>query len=330
MKKDSFILYCSDLHNNKYDYSLIPEEFKSSSYIKIICPEHGIFKQVANEHKRGRGCRYCSKNSRKKSTSTFIKEAKELHGDRYDYSRVNYINSHTKVEIICPKHGSFFQMPHNHLNKAGCRKCANEIETLRKTKPFNVFLKEASRLYDNKYFYLECTYIKGKSPISIVCPIHGVFKVRPANHLNGIECPECTGIISSYEKQIRDVLEIKHKCVFNYRPKWLIPKGFSKPCEIDVYIKNLNIAIEFNGNGYHASSPNPLIDEIKPKTYHEDKYLLCKKHGINLIHIFEFEDFEEWLLILYQLRKETNISFENNKRVYKNLIYYGESIIKKL
>lgn len=59
---------------------------------------------------------------KRKTTKEFIEEAKMVHGNKYDYSKVVYVNNNTKVEIICPEHGSFFQRPNDHLKKNGCPK----------------------------------------------------------------------------------------------------------------------------------------------------------------------------------------------------------------
>lgn len=59
------------------------------------------------------------------TTDIFIKRAKEIHGDKYDYSLVDYVNAKTKVEIICPVHGKFTQIPYNHLSGKGCMECGH-------------------------------------------------------------------------------------------------------------------------------------------------------------------------------------------------------------
>lgn len=111
------------VHHNVYNYDL--SNYKNgSSYINIICPKHGVFKQKARFHLMGEGCPECGRCNRKRiSQDEFIKKAKEVHGDKYDYSKVNYVNNHTKVCIICSEHGEFWQTPHKHLKGEGCPKC---------------------------------------------------------------------------------------------------------------------------------------------------------------------------------------------------------------
>jgi hypothetical protein len=96
----------------------------------IKCPIHGEFWQEANSHLRGRGCPDCDNDIRRKSSEQFIKEAIEKHGNKYDYSKVDYVNNKTKVCIICPEHGEFWQEPNSHLQGKGCPKCnSSKLET---------------------------------------------------------------------------------------------------------------------------------------------------------------------------------------------------------
>ena len=99
----------------------------------IICPKHGEFTQTPSNHLKGEKCRGCSNeklaNERRKSLENFINESNEIHGEgTYDYSQVNYVNSHTEVIIICSKHGKFFQKPSKHLIGQGCPKCKNNYK----------------------------------------------------------------------------------------------------------------------------------------------------------------------------------------------------------
>lgn len=119
---ERFIKDAIKIHENEYDYS--KSKYKgSSNKIKIICSIHGSFFQTPGNHLyRKRGCPKC-KGGVKINTKTFVKRAKKIHGNKYDYSKINYTNSITRVEIICIKHGPFFQTPNTHLSGSGCRAC---------------------------------------------------------------------------------------------------------------------------------------------------------------------------------------------------------------
>ena len=129
------ISLAKEIHNNKYDYRLIKEYKNDRTKYPIICREHGIFYQTMNNHINGKqGCPKCGRittgNKNRLTTEEFISLAKEVHGNKYDYSKVKYIDNNTKVCIICPEHGEFWQEPSNHINLIqGCPKCANIIST---------------------------------------------------------------------------------------------------------------------------------------------------------------------------------------------------------
>ena len=112
-------------HGNKYDYSKVIFT-KMKEKVCIICPEHGEFWQTPQKHINGQGCPICG-GTAKLTTQTFIKKSNDVHKFKYDYSLANYINNKTYVEIICPTHGLFKQLPYNHLNGHGCPKCVETI-----------------------------------------------------------------------------------------------------------------------------------------------------------------------------------------------------------
>jgi len=110
------------IHGTKFGYSLV--EYKNSyTKVKIICNIHGVFEQSPNSHIQGQGCRKCVIDDLTYTTEKFIELSKNKHGDKYDYSLVDYKNNITKVKIICTKHGVFEQTPNNHLKGSGCPKC---------------------------------------------------------------------------------------------------------------------------------------------------------------------------------------------------------------
>lgn len=111
---DEFLDKARAVHEDKYDYSQTVFVNTKTS-VKIICPVHGIFEQTPNKHMQGQGCPKCAKNH-KDDTESFIRKARAVHGDRYDYSKVKYVDQHTKVCIIDPEYGEFWQQPNSHLN----------------------------------------------------------------------------------------------------------------------------------------------------------------------------------------------------------------------
>lgn len=150
MKKltiEEFTRRAREIHGDCYDYSKV--EYKGNKVkVCIICPIHGEFWQKPNDHLMGHGCPECS-GKNQKDTERFIQDARKVHGDRYDYSKVDYKNSKTKICIICPIHGEFWQSPNVHLKGSGCRKCYAELrKKLRYGVGINDMIgQEKTRLY---------------------------------------------------------------------------------------------------------------------------------------------------------------------------------------
>lgn len=195
---EDFIEKAKSIHGDKYDYSKV-EYIDSVTKVCIICPEHGEFWQYPFAHIQGQGCPKCKGFYR--TTEEFIERAKKVHGDRYDYSKVVYINTQTKVCIICPKHGEFWQMPSNHLKSQGCPKCKNEKKSSSNSYNTEEFIEKAKMIHGDKYDYSKVKYIDSKTKVCIICPIHGEFYQTPNSHLNGHGCFEC-GMVSCKPKSM--------------------------------------------------------------------------------------------------------------------------------
>ena len=121
----------------------------------------------------------------RKTTNYFIEKSIKIHGNKYDYSKVNYFDISTKVEIICPKHGSFWQTPNNHYNKKGCKKCHVDNKFLTNKQ----FIEKSVIIHKDLYDYSLVEYINIRSKVKIICKNHGVFEQVPNYHLSGNGCP---------------------------------------------------------------------------------------------------------------------------------------------
>jgi hypothetical protein len=214
-KKKTTAMFIEDAirtHGAKYDYSKT-EYIKNSLKVKIICKEHGEFEQMANTHlrKEKHGCPKCS-GCYRPSTNDFINRSKEIHGDNYDYSLVEYISGHKKVKIICKIHGEFEQMPVNHIGKqqSGCKKCSDANNGLNKRKLKEQFINEATTIHENFYDYSKVDYINSKTKIIIICKIHGEFEQEPNKHIGKQQqgCSKCT---NCYKLNTFDFIEKSNK-----------------------------------------------------------------------------------------------------------------------
>jgi len=129
-RKLFFINKSVEVHGNKYDYSKVIYT-RAKDKVIILCSVHGDFLQSSDKHTQGKGCIKCgiAKNKQTyfiKWSSEFIKKANEIHGYKYDYSKIVLKTSRCKVEIICPIHGIFKQVANNHTRGHGCSKCGDD------------------------------------------------------------------------------------------------------------------------------------------------------------------------------------------------------------
>jgi hypothetical protein len=128
---------------------------------------------------------------RKLTTEQFIEKAKKIHGDKYDYSKVEYINNRTKICIICPIHGEFWQIANSHLQGEGCKECGMELKAKNKTLTTDKFIEKAKKIHGDKYDYSKVEYKSANQNVCIICPLHGEFKQKAILHLIGHGCPKC-------------------------------------------------------------------------------------------------------------------------------------------
>lgn len=185
IKKYNFIEKAKAIHNNRYDYSKV-HYINAKTKIIITCKQHGDFEQRPTNHLSGLNCQKCAKNL-KINTTTFIEKANIIHDNKYDYSKVNYVNADTKITIICKEHGKFEQIPDFHLNrKCGCPNCAKNVKLTICT-----FTEKANSIHHNKYDYSQVNYVNNRSYIDIICKEHGVFTQKQFSHLLGSGCPSC-------------------------------------------------------------------------------------------------------------------------------------------
>ena len=139
---------------------------------------------------------------KKLTTLDFIERAKKTHGNKYDYSKVEYKDSNTKVCIICQEHGEFYQLPFAHINGQGCKKCGIINRAEKRTLKTEQFIEKAKKVHGDKYDYSKVEYKNAKTPVTIICKKHGEFNQLPNYHLSGNGCQKC-GIENVWYKRGR-------------------------------------------------------------------------------------------------------------------------------
>lgn len=286
-KQETFTEKAKRIHNNFYSYD---KSIYTKAKIKIIitCPIHGNFHQMPDNHLSGRGCSSCRLNKLKllftKSIDVFKIQANLKHNNKYDYSKVNYVNDSTKITIICPLHGEFIQLPNKHLNGRECNLCKpQKTANTFKTKYSKIFIEKAIKLHNNKYTYNINDYQAMKKIMKIICKIHGIFYQKPDNHLNGRGCPSCYN--STGENAIENFLTSNN--IIYIKEKKFNNCANILPLPFDFYLPPHNTLIEFDGIqhfkpiAYFGGEDNFKKQQINDKIKNE----YCFQNNIRLIRI---------------------------------------------
>jgi hypothetical protein len=312
---EEFIEKARKLHGDKYDYSKV-DYINNHTKVIIICKEHNEFEQTPQSHLSGSGCTQCGIISMKEKQSLnnkqFIERAIEIHGDKYDYSKVDYINAKEKVIIICKKHNNKFkQDPDSHLHGTGCPICGTDA--VKEKRSFNTeeFIEKAIKMHGHKYDYSKVNYNNCHTNIIIICKEHGEFEQSPNNHLRGAGCLKCSNNCSKVQIEcltyLEEILNIKIQHAKN-EGEFKIPKTRYK---VDGYCSKTNTIFEFHGDYWHG---NPKIfdkDDINKRaktTFGElyektkNKAEFIKKSGYNLIEIWENDWYNYQSIIVYTIK----------------------------
>ena len=325
----TFIKRARQIHGSKYIYSE-SKYTKYHAHVKIICPvidnknekTHGIFRQTVADHLSGSGCPLCKPNKIRaklsKPQDTFISQAEQIHGTKYDYSQTKYVNAHTKLDIICSVHGLFKQLPTVHLRGSICPQCDMENKSLTTEQ----FIKNAKKVHGNLYDYSAVKYVNAVVEVPIYCHKHGIFLQNPAAHVKGSGCTQCSH--QSYSKVSikwlnyianRDNIEIEHA---EHVGEFRIP---GSKYRADGYCRETNTIYEFDGCYFHGCpccyDPNDTntickltFGELQEKTIIKAKYITSK--GFKLVKICE-HDFAYFM----DDNDDIDVLVENNNHVDK-------------
>lgn len=147
-----------------------------------------------------------------KNKDIFINELKEIYKEEdFDYSKINYINNYTKIEIICKEHGTFVIRPTELLEGYGCRKC--KIIKIKKEN-LKKYIERSNTIHNNKYDYSKVIFNTITDKVTIICPIHGEFRQTLHEHTNESGCPKCAHNYNN--KNWIDLFNQKHKNKYSY------------------------------------------------------------------------------------------------------------------
>lgn len=289
LTNEEFIIKSKNKHGDKYNYSLVKYNGNKNKVI-LICKYHGEFEQTAGSHLSGNGCSSCFGN-KIINTNIFIKKSKVIHDNKYNYDKVNYINSETKIIINCKLHGDFEQRPDAHLKGHGCKNCVGL-----NTSSTEEFIKKSIKIHGDKYNYSKVNYINAYTKVVINCKKHGDFEQAPTHHLDGQNCKVCNS--SKGEVKIEQILKennIKYKTQY-----WFKDLKYKQYLKFDFCIldKNDNIQylLEYNGIQHY--------EYVKYLHKNENNYKIAQHRD--------------------QLKKDYCI----NKNIPLYIIKYNEEIVK--
>lgn len=234
--------------------------------------------------------------SKRLTTSEFISRAIEVHGDKYDYSKVDYATYTTKICIICKDHGEFWQTPANHLYGYGCNICSNSY-----TKTTTKFIAEAISIHGNRYDYTKTIYLGCHKKVIVTCESHGDFECRASHHLQGSGCPIC----KSSKGELLISKWLNNKNISN------VPQHRFGDCKrirslpYDFYLPAENICIEFDGEQHYF--PKFGQDEfLRTQSNDKIKTEYCLRNNIRLLRIpyWEIDNIETILTSLCGFRRD--------------------------
>ena len=256
------------VHGDKYDYSKVTLDKK----ITIICPVHGEWTASRSDIFRGSGCKKCYYENKKSiSTEQFIERAMRIHGVKYEYSNVNFVNWKTNVDIICNTHKCITSVrPANFLSGLVPKCC----KTYRSGDTKNQFISKAKLAHGDKYDYTLVEYTNQNTKVNIICRAHGTFTQTPTNHKAGHGCPKCANVFSNSKVEMLLSTEFD---IFDRHDRTLI-----SPKELDLVSHDHKLAIEVNGCYWHSTK---FLD----KNYHLDKTNAVEEKGYQLLHFWDYE-----------------------------------------
>lgn len=333
-RKDIFIEKAKLIHSNEnIDYSKV-EYVNNKTPVLLIDrdlnedgTEYGEFYQTPSNHLKGQShpLKRKKKISQSKSYNfeELVKRFNEVHNnENLDYSESVYVNMHTKIKIIDhdlkedgTEYGEFWQEPCVHL-----KGCTHPLKGKRKQvlsmySNANEFIGRCKLIHGNKkYDYSLVEYKNSREKVSIICnetdkngKIHGLFNITPDNCLQGKGCPKCGNQLSYGEEEIAD--EIRKYCSIEQHNRSILNGK-----EIDIYIPNLKIGIEYNGNKWHCESFK------RDKNYHLNKTIECNNKNINLIQIFEDEYVLHKDIVISKIKHIINVNINLFKIVGRECI----------
>lgn len=233
-----------------------------------------------------------SKRRRVTDTESLIFRAKQVHGDRFEYTRTVFTGAKNYATVTCKKHGDFQIRPDNLVNGKGCKLCKHEGISQRCNAGVDGFVQKAVALHGDRYDYSAVNYVASHTRVEIRCRLHDVaFFQTPTNHLSGKDgCPQCNHTKSAPEEAVASLLSL-------FTPVEQRNRTLIAPKEVDILMPEKRLAVEYCGEYFH--SHGDADHEAKHAMNHWNKYKQCAEKGYRLITVYE----TEWKERNYAIRR---------------------------
>ena len=288
---------------NGYQYE-IPNTINSKTKVYFTCNEGHKFSKRVDDIKSSIECPICKgitsvlydENgdvipNKHYDVATFISESKKIHGDKYDYSKVEYKNCNIDVLIYCKEHNEWFkQKPYYHLRGlSGCKFCKRDKVSEKLRSNVEEQIKKANEIHEGRYDYSKVEYVNSTEKVCVICPKHGEFWVTFDNHIyRKSGCPKCQ--MPHLEIEIDKILNrnnIEYICH---------DKSILGGLELDFYIPSKRIGIECQGiqhfvpKSFGSKNKEKVLENFEKQIERDKrKSELCKEKGIKLFYFLDEE-----------------------------------------
>lgn len=284
-KGEDLVLKFNEIHTHKYQYNIILDKFyRTSEYIDIICEKHGKFRQTIYNHFHN-GCPKCGiekfRDARKVNVLEFKEKLNNITSNNISFNENDFVDMNKKIIFHCKVCNlDFERKPTSMLINKRCPHCHKKEIIQKRTKTTDVFKEQIKKVHGDKYDLSKTIYIKSNKKVIATCPIHGDFYIEANSFLNGHGCPFHFLHKSKQELELCEFISN----IIDEKKIILSDRSTLNGLELDILIKEYNVAFEYDGLFWHS-------DNYKPNDYHINKTLKCNEQNINLFHIFE----DEWI-----------------------------------
>ena len=313
LSQTSFLERAIIKHKDLYDY---PKTIVKSKNDKVVvtCKIHGDFEQLPANHLKGSGCPKCAQIKRTEdqrySKEDFINSVSEKHQHKYDYSESEYLNSQTKIKIICAIHGDFYMKPNSHHSGQGCPQCGRLNANKNIALDYNLFLDRAHKIHKDQYTYDENSYVNYSTRMNIYCNEHRFFSQTPHSHISmKTGCPKCGDIKGGQSNShswdvVLNLFKEIHGLKYNYDKTSYVSaaKKMRMECKIHGWFEQRS-NLHYSGTGcpkcavikvheqqkidFNQFKERSIVTHMDRYKYYEEDYIdifsktkiTCEKHG---------------------------------------------------